>query len=362
MFYILILFLADLNQPFLISFSSDENQKNVENETSKPYDSSLIEGLVILRSERESEAVRYFADLSKRENKTIYEIGVDILLTHGANAGMEYFETLSITQNDLKSIFYLAWAYWQDDDLDQAESINRFVKKQLEDRPTNILNAHSSFLSAKLHAIRGEFDAALDDFQSATQLYKEKSSFGNLFVLTCSVASLYLDLNQTSDAERNLFVAREYYDFHVIKRKELGKQPRHLGYFYELEGHLHWQKKELELAIKKYEKSRQLYYQAGETRQAITQLNNIALIHLMLGEVKLGIEQTTEAEKKIRDAGYEDLSYYNTINWIFAYRCGKKTTLPEYNSMINDVSSWGKKRKDYRILKLLETVTSWKCH
>lgn len=284
-----------------------------------------------------------------------YEEGRRILHQEGPEAAIAYFEKLAIEKGSLKGLFGLAWAWWEDGNIDEAELIAKFVLRKAE---TENLKANCNFLLGYIYSQKEELASAELHMTKARAIYAELDKNDNLYKSLCGLASIQIKSQNFLEAEVTLSEASVVYQ-RVVKAEDAKVRIPTQGYYFELLSRVAFGLGEFAQALAHSEASYSNYEQAGDKIRAVQAMSAVGFYKIINGRITEGLEDTRQVDEEIyaTENEYKRLSYYNAINWIVAYRCSGH----DYKTLVESVEQAIQANKDLLLMKHLKFALSWNC-
>ena len=285
-----------------------------------------------------------------------YQEGLKIIKEKGALEGIRYFRDLTISEDNAKSLYYLGWAFWQDGDIDNAEQIADFCLENVD--AESFLAGHCYYLLGNIHQKTGNFDASELFFRQAIEVYTAHGKSGSLFKAKCSLASLFIHEKRFEEAKLHLAEAMTSYSANTSQRLKKEKKPIGLGYYYELFSRIAFSEGKYRsalglstLALFEYES------QKDDFRSTYAQ-STVGFYKIITGQVRDGLEDTRLVQERIDDSGeFQELSYYNGINFLIAARCSKKN----FTDVLKQIKGYIRDSRDTHLEEILEFALTWNC-
>ena len=276
-----------------------------------------------------------------------YEKGRKILLNQGASAAIEYFEELTITENDPKAMYYLGWSLYEDGNQEEAQVIARFL---IDKEPGDRFMGHSYYLLGVIANEKAD-PIAIQHFEEAEVYYLRTTSFGSLYRTRCGMAAALIVQERFLEAQTHLNYA--------IRYRKKSKKPENTAYYHELLSRVFFGLGDYEAALEEANESHQVYEKLGDSVAATYTQSSIAFFEILTGRAEAGIERTKKIDDIIYSVEdeYKKLSFYNGLNWIIALRCSGKDYTDFEHGLRDKIADSG----DQLLKKHLDFALTWNC-
>ena len=285
-----------------------------------------------------------------------YQKGLEIIKQKGTVEGIRYFKDLTISEDNAKSLYYMGWAFWRDGDSESAREIAEFCLENIQ--PQSFLAGHCYYLLGNIQKKIMVLEESETYFQQAIDIYTDHKKTGSLFKAQCALASLYIHDKRFEEAKSILAQAMVAHTSNTATRMEKGKTPISLGYYYELYSRIAFAQGEYRNALGLSTLSLLEYRSQGDERRSTHALSTVGFFKIITGQVKEGLLDTQTVQDRIDDSeDYQELSYYNGINYLIAARCAKKN----FTYLRNDIAQYIKDTKDVYLEEVLEFAMTWNC-
>ncbi len=280
----------------------------------------------------------------EKKKDSVYNTGISLINQKGVEAGIDYFEKNAIQTGSYSALFGVAWGFWTEGNLEEAEKICDFI---IFKDPKEVLVAHCLYLKGHIAITRGQHDTGKDHFLNALPVYKKLKRHGDIYKTTLGIATSCILGKEYRDGENYLKTA-------LLANDKAGKN---LGQYYYLYSRLAFGEDRLDEALRYSRESYQQYKLIGDKKSMANALSDIGFYLFITGDFEEGLKKTNEANQIIQNLGLVKWSYYNSINYILAYRC---SGLP-YASFVEKVRFWINKTEDMDLEEMLEYVLNYDC-
>lgn len=200
------------------------------------------------------------------------------------------------------------------------------------------------YLAAEI-ARRSHSDSTLELYQNALTSYARIDAHNSLHLTYTSMAKHLIDLGDLSLALNHINFART-----------LPATRPNLGYFFEIESELYFNRGDHRQALNSSRLSLQ-HYDGQDISGTARMLSDVGFYHLLLGDLDEGLARTIASELIILDTGKMKLFYYNKINYLLHAKC---SNLP-YSPLARVIEAYAEKHGDRVLKSYLSFVETFSC-
>jgi len=281
----------------------------------------------------------------EQESKpSIYDQGMEIIKKDGVDAGIQFFEEHAVQTGSYRSLFGMAWAYWVDGKLSEANKICAFILKK---KPRPVMEAHCNYLLGHIAIVSNDYKQAKVNFVLALTEYKKLERKGDQSKTLLGLAAADI-------------LAKEYHsaDYYLDQAESLNEEVgKNLGHFYHLKARSAFGQGMFQRALDFSQDALNEYEIIGDHEHQTNAMIDIGFFQMLTGNMKDGLETTYEIAEIISEKKYKKLSYYNAINLIFAYKCSGI----DNQELKDQVSLWINSQEDFFLKSLLDFALNQNC-